>query len=57
MALLILRSTPIDSQLPSPAELLYARKLQGNVPIKMSDRRANREDIRERLLQRQQQQR
>ena len=44
-------------QLPSAAELLYARKLQGNVPIKMSDRRANREDIRERLLQRQQQQR
>ena len=57
MALLILRSTPIDSQLPSPAELLYARKLQGNVPIKMSDRRANREDIRERLIQLQQQQR
>ena len=57
MALLILRSTPIDSQLPSPAELMYARKLQGNVPIKMSDRRANREDIRERLIQRQQQQR
>ena len=56
MAMLILRSTPIDSQLPSPAELLYARKLHANVPIKMIDRRANREDVHERLLQRQLQQ-
>ena len=56
MAMLILRSTPIDSQLPSPAELLYARKLQANVPTKMSDRRANLEDVHERLLQRQLQQ-
>ena len=56
MAMLILRSTPIDSQLPSPAELLYARKLQANIPTKMSDRRANREDVHERLLQRQLQQ-
>ena len=58
MAMLILRSTLIDTQLPSPAELLlYARKLQANIHIMMSDIRANREDIRERLLQRQQQQR
>ena len=57
MAMLILRSTPIDSQLPSPAEPLYARKLQANVPTKISDRRANREDVHERFLQRQLQQR
>ena len=33
MSLLCLRSTPVDSQLPSPAELLYQRKIQSNLPI------------------------
>ncbi|KAK7088654.1 hypothetical protein V1264_022553 [Littorina saxatilis] len=32
LALLCLRTTPIDSSLPSPAELLYSRNLQSNLP-------------------------
>ncbi|XP_028412146.1 uncharacterized protein K02A2.6-like [Dendronephthya gigantea] len=32
MALLCLRSTPIDSQLSSPAELLFGRQIQDNLP-------------------------
>jgi len=35
MAILLLRTTPIDSQMPSPAELLYARMIQGNLPMKI----------------------
>ena len=34
MALLCLRSTPIDSRTPSPAELLYGRKIRSNLPVK-----------------------
>ena len=34
MALLCLRSTPIDSKTPSPAELLYGRKIRSNLPAK-----------------------
>ena len=56
MALLVLRTTPIDSHLPSSAELLYARKLKANVPVRMTDNRTNRDDIRQRLIQRQQEQ-
>lgn len=33
MALLCLRSTPVDNQLPSPAELLYGRKIRANLPL------------------------
>ena len=33
MALLVLRATPIDSHLPSPAELLYGRRVVSNLPI------------------------
>ena len=34
MALLCLRSTPLDSRTPSPAELLYGRKIRSNLPAK-----------------------
>ena len=34
MALLCYRSTPIDSRTPSPAELLYGRKIRSNLPAK-----------------------
>lgn len=37
MSLPCLRSTPVDSQLPSPAELLYQRKLQSNLPIRVGN--------------------
>jgi hypothetical protein len=33
MALLCLRSTPIDNRTPSPAELLYGRKIRSNLPV------------------------
>ena len=48
MALLVLRSTLIDSYLPSPAELLYTRKLKANMPVRIRDTRQNRDDIRQR---------
>ena len=35
MAMLCLRSTPIDSQLPTPAELLYQRKFKSNLPLRI----------------------
>ena len=44
MALLVLRSTPIDCHVPSPAEILFGRKLRTDLPVKI---------IRQRLLQRQ----
>ena len=37
LALLCLRSTPIDNKLPSPAEMLYTRKIQENLPVKVSN--------------------
>lgn len=33
MALLCLRTTPIDNNLPSPAQLLYGRQIQSNLPL------------------------
>ena len=33
MALLVLRATPIDSHLPSPAELMYGRRVVSNLPV------------------------
>ncbi|XP_031549328.1 uncharacterized protein K02A2.6-like [Actinia tenebrosa] len=52
MALLCLRSTPIDSKLPSPSELLLGRKLQDNLPRSIT-RNQNNEEIIERLKKRQ----
>ena len=34
MSLLCLRSTPIDARTPSPAELLYGRRIRSNLPVK-----------------------
>jgi len=53
MALLTLRSTPIDSELPSPAELLYSRKIKGLLPVKQPFR-PNSDQVREGLVKRQQ---
>lgn len=33
LVLLEYRTTPIDSELPSPAELLYGRKIKGMIPV------------------------
>ena len=41
MSMLCLRSTPIDSQLPSPAELLYQHKLKSNLPLRIGNQMPN----------------
>ena len=52
MALLCLRATPINNDLPSPAELLLGRPIQDNLPKKTSKAATNKE-VTNRLLQRQ----
>ena len=52
MALLTLRTTPIDSYLPSPAEILQGRKVRGNLPVKIRPRR-DQGDVLPRLVERQ----
>ena len=52
-ALLILRSTPIDSHLPSPVEMLNARKYKSNLPIVIRNENWSRDDINRRLADRQ----
>ena len=53
MALLVLRATPIDSHLPSPAELLYGRRVVSNLPVATWNASGKRCEIRARLDQRQ----
>ena len=53
IALLCLRTTPVDHVIPSPAELLYTRKIQGNLPVKLSNPIAHKDIIHQRLEQRQ----
>ena len=55
-ALLCIRTTPIDSMLPSPAELLYGKKIRGNMPMKISNPLPNKDNIADRLVKRQEQQ-
>ena len=52
-ALLALRSTPIDSHLPSPAEMLNARKYKSNVPVIITNEHWSKDEIRRRLAERQ----
>ncbi len=35
LALQVLRTTPVDHKIPSPAELLHGRKMQSNLPVKI----------------------
>ncbi len=35
MALQVLRTTPVDHKIPSPAEILHGRKMQSNLPVKI----------------------
>ena len=51
-ALLCLRTTPIDSSLPSPAELLFGRQLRDNLPRKMK-RNTNSDNVADQLHRRQ----
>ena len=52
IALLCLRSTPIDNKLPSPAELLLGREIQDNLPRRIQSNHASDEVI-HRLQERQ----
>ena len=56
MALLCIRTTPVDSNDPSPGELLFGRKLQGNLPVRISNRDHRRDEIHARLVAKQQKQ-
>ena len=56
LALMCLRSTPIDGKLPSPAELLLGRPIQDNLPRRIQGS-PNNDDITERLEYRQERQR
>ena len=53
MALLTLRTTPIDSHLKSPAEILFQRKIKANLPIITPNTLTDRDEIAERLTERQ----
>ena len=53
LALLCLRTTPIDSKLPSPAELPNGRKAQSTLLTKIVDTRQDHDEMRERLQERQ----
>jgi len=52
MALLCLRTTPMDHKLPSPAELLLGRAIQDNLPRKIPSEALN-EVVTPRLEERQ----
>ena len=56
LALLCLRSTPIGNKLPSPAEMLYTRKIQGNLPVKVSNVLPSKDKIYEHLKEQQEKQ-
>ena len=56
MTLLVLRAT-LDSHLPSPAEMLNARKFKTNVPVKIRNEHWRKEYIGQRLTDRQTSQR
>ena len=53
MALLVLRATPVDSHLPSPAELLYGRRVASNLHVATWNAGGKRCEIRAPLDQRQ----
>ena len=53
MTLLVLRATPIDSHLPSPAELMYGIRVVSNLPVATWNASGKRCEIRPRLVQRQ----
>lgn len=56
MALLCLRATPIDHQLPSPASMLFNRQIRTNLPVIIRNHRYDKEQVQERLQERQEQQ-
>jgi hypothetical protein len=56
LALLCLRTTPVDNVIPSPGELLMNRKLRSNLPIKLRNNAQNKDIVHDRLSTRQENQ-
>ena len=50
LALLCLRATPVEAQIPAPSAMLYGRQIQDNMPRKQA---FHDDDIYDRLMQRQ----
>ena len=53
LSLLSFRSTPVDHDLPSPAELLFNRKIRSTLPTRTPNKNPQRDHIAERLQHRQ----
>ena len=53
LALLCIRTTPVDNQLPSPAELLFNRKIRSNLPTQIQNNNPDKDKIADRLQSRQ----
>ena len=53
MGLLCLRTTPVDHQIKSPAELLFGRKLKSNLPGKIPNTLDDKNIIHENYWKRQ----
>ncbi|XP_063592470.1 uncharacterized protein K02A2.6-like [Penaeus indicus] len=53
MALLTLRTTPLDSKLPSPAELLNGRKMRSNLSLHLPTREGQKQDVYENFKKKQ----
>lgn len=49
MALLCLRTTPLDNHLPSPAEILYNRKIRIRIPTLLDKNTVRDNQIREQM--------
>ena len=49
LALLSLRTTPLDSHLPSPAEILYDRKMRTRIPTLLNTNNPKDNQIRKRM--------
>ena len=53
LALLCLRTTPVDNVIPSPGELLTNRKLRSNLPVKIRNNAQNKDEVHGKLSSRQ----
>ena len=53
LALLAFRTTPIDNSLPSPAEILYSRKVRTNLPSIMKNHSPHKHHVKTQLQKRQ----
>ena len=56
LALLCLHTTPIDHNIPSPAELLFTRRVRANLPVKIENPIATKDKIYQQLAHRQEKQ-